>query len=166
MHFPNVKGRREWIILAIWIAYIILLLFCKEPAKKLYGVCTLTDEPSPSRHSFQYAFSWATPTLFKHIQVYGWPHETAVWDHVLWDIVWDNCVWDNVWTLCIKGENLKFGHVILEPKMEQLCQLYLSTLFIVQNLKKKLLELIRTSVFGLKMTYLPWRNFFSEKPLI
>ena len=136
MHFPNVKGRREWIILAIWIAYIILLLFCKEPAKKLYGVCTLTDEPSPSRHLFQYAFSWATPTLFKHIQVYGWPHETAVWDHVLWDIVWDNCVWDNVWTLCIKGEILKFGHFILEPKMEQLCHLYLSTLSLCKVWKK------------------------------
>ena len=67
MHFPTVKGRREWIILAIWIAHIILLLFCNEPAKKLYGVCTLTDEPSPSPHLFQYAFSWATPPLFKYM---------------------------------------------------------------------------------------------------
>ena len=106
------------------------------------------------------------PLPYSSYVLYGWPHETAVWDHVLWDIVWDNCVWDNVWTLCVKGENLKFGHVILEPKMEQLCQLYLSTLFIVQNLEKKLLELIRTSFFGLKVTYLPWRNFFSEKSLI
>ena len=51
--------------------------------------------------------------------------------------------------LCINGQNLKFDHVILEPKMAQFCQrcvffrktidiifVYLLTLFIVQNLKK------------------------------
>ena len=47
LHFWDVQGRWEWIILAIWIAHFILFLSWKKPAKKIYGVCTLTAEPSP-----------------------------------------------------------------------------------------------------------------------
>ena len=147
MHFSTVKGRRELIILTIWIAYIILLLFCNKPAKKLCGICTLTAEPSPSSHACQYAFSWTILPPFKYV-LYGWPHGATVWDNVVWDIVWDNCVWDNVWRLYIKRENLKFGHVILEPKWPNCAKnnffrktidiivMYLLTLLIVQSLKK------------------------------
>ena len=67
MHISTVKGRRELIILTIWIAYIILLLFCNKPAKKLCGICTLTVEPSHSSHACQYAFSWPILPPFKHM---------------------------------------------------------------------------------------------------
>ena len=108
MHFSTVKGRRELIILTIWIAYIILLLFCNKPAKKLCGICTLTAEPSPSSHACQYAFSWAILPPFKYV-LYGWPHGATVWDNVVWDIVWDNCVWDMFGDYTLNGKIWNLG---------------------------------------------------------
>ena len=59
--FKAVSGRWGWIMLAIWIVHFILLLFCKEPAKKINGIHTLTAEPPPLCHTSQYAFSWMAP---------------------------------------------------------------------------------------------------------
>ena len=60
MGFLTVRGRLEWIILAV--AFFILFLFCNEPAKKNYNVRKFTAEPPrPSSHTSQHAFTWTTP---------------------------------------------------------------------------------------------------------
>ena len=75
-----------------------------------------------------YAYSWTfplppmrasmllAPTPFQHMYFMDDPMGQ------LFETMCETAAWDNIWTLCIKGENLKYGHVILEPKMAQLCQ--------------------------------------------
>ena len=60
LHFLTELGRWEWIILAIWIAYFILFLFCNEPVKKFYGVLTLTAKPPVPFPSVRTL--WMTPS--------------------------------------------------------------------------------------------------------
>ena len=56
------RRRREWIILAIWIAHFIFY-FVTNLRKKLMAYVHLQLNLFPSPHSYtsQYAFSWTTP---------------------------------------------------------------------------------------------------------
>ena len=80
--FQRQRGRREWVILAFWIAYIILLSFCNEPAKNfvVYIHFQLNLPSPPIRASM---FLTGPPLPFQVYVLYGYvPHGTTVWDHV------------------------------------------------------------------------------------
>ena len=75
----------------------------------------------PLPQAYQYAFSWATPPPFKRMYFMDDPM-VQLFETKLSETLCETAVWDNIWTLYIKGENLKLGHIILEQKMDQLCQ--------------------------------------------
>ena len=77
--FPRltVPGRWEWIILAIWISYVILFLFCNKRAKKNCVLPTPTAESFSYSHTSQCAFSWTTPARLRAYVLYGWPPNNA-----------------------------------------------------------------------------------------